>query len=94
MEHLQVAIGVTKGGDGAAADVALDADGFAFLVIVEDEFRGLQNDRHAVAHFKFQPAAGTDDLLGRDAIDSLAHGRMNSMPPPETMNVLNPFARR
>jgi hypothetical protein len=36
LEHLQVAIGVAESGDWSAADVTLNAYGFALLVVVED----------------------------------------------------------
>jgi hypothetical protein len=39
LEHLQVAIRVAEGGDGAAADVLLAADGFSRLVVYELDFR-------------------------------------------------------
>jgi hypothetical protein len=35
LQHLQITIGVTKSRDRPAADVTLDADGFAFLVVDE-----------------------------------------------------------
>lgn len=35
LQHLPVAVGITEGHDGAAADVRVDADGFARLVVDE-----------------------------------------------------------
>ena len=37
LEHLEVTIGVARGEDRAAADVLLNADGFAVLVVDEVE---------------------------------------------------------
>ena len=73
---------------------ALDADGFTVLVVDGINRGQLHEHRFAVAHRKLQLAAAADDLLGRNAIDPLCKGRMNSMPPPETMKVLKPLARR
>ena len=70
-EHLQVAIGVSEGGDGAAADVLMDADRLAFLVVNEVQLRQAHEHRLAVAHFELRLDAAADDLLGRDAIDLL-----------------------
>lgn len=39
LQHLQVAVGVAERIDGATADVALNADGFAFLVVYEIDLR-------------------------------------------------------
>ena len=94
LEHLQVAVGVAESSDRAPADVRVDADRLACLVIDEVDLGQAHEHRLAVAHFEFRLDAAADHLLGRDAIDFLVHGRMNSTPPPETMKVLKPFARR
>ena len=48
----------------------------------------------SLADLELDHAGRADDLLGRDAVDLLGPGRMNSTPPPETMKVLKPLARR
>lgn len=65
LEHLQVAIGVAECGNGAAADVLLDGDGLAVLVVEEMQFREFQEDGLAVAQLELLLAAAADDLLGR-----------------------------
>jgi hypothetical protein len=50
--------------------------------------------RSAVSQLEIQLAAAAHDLLGRSAIDRSAKTRIKSMPPPETMMVLNPLARK
>ena len=41
LQHLQVAVGVAEGGDRPAADVLVDADGLAGLVVDEVDLRQL-----------------------------------------------------
>ena len=53
-EHLQVAVGVAEGGDRAAADVLLDADGLAGLVVDEVDLRQPHEHRLAVAQLELQ----------------------------------------
>ena len=93
-QHLQVAVGVAERGDRAPADELLDADRLARLVVDEVELRQAHEHRLAVAQLELELARAADDLLGRDAVDASVQGRMNSTPPPETMKVLKPFARR
>ena len=38
LQHLQITIRVAEGGDGAAADMLVDADGFACFVVDEVDF--------------------------------------------------------
>jgi hypothetical protein len=52
-QHLEIAIGIAERGDRAAANVALNADGFAFLVVVEDQFGrfcGFSRNRSVILH--------------------------------------------
>ncbi len=62
-----------KAAIGPAADVLLDADRLAGLVVDEVDLRQLDEHRLAVAHLELHLAAAADDLLGRDAIDLLAN---------------------
>jgi hypothetical protein len=94
LQHLQIAVGIAERGDRSPADVLVDADRLAGLVVDEVDLRQAHQHRLAVAHFIFRLDAAADDLLRRDAINLSVHGRMNSMPPPETMKVLKPLARR
>ena len=72
LEHLQVAVGIAKGCDWASADVLLNADRFAHLVVDEVDLGKLDKNLLAVAQLDFQLAAAADDLLGRHSIDLLA----------------------
>ena len=94
LQHLLIAIRVTERGDRAAADVRVDADWFASLVVNKVHLRQPHEDGLAVAHFKLQFAAAADDLLRRNGVALVGETRMNSTPPPETMKVLKPFAHR
>ena len=48
LQHLQVAIGVAESGQGSAADVQLDVDRLALLVVDAADFRQLDQHRLAV----------------------------------------------
>lgn len=76
------------------ADVLVDREGHALLVVDEVDLGELDEGGRAVAQHKLQLAAAADDLLGRDAVGVSAKARMNSTPPPETMKVFKPLARR
>ncbi len=89
-EQLKIAVGVSKCSDRPTSDVPLDADGFPFLVVIEDEFGSFYDDGNAVAEFVFESAAGADDLLGRDAINSDILIRRNRI----RMSELRPIFRR
>ena len=71
LQHLQVAVGVAEGGDGPTADVLVDADRLAFLVVDEVEFRQANQNGRALAHLVLRLDAAADDLLGGDAVDRL-----------------------
>ncbi len=69
-EHFEVAVGIANGDHRAAADVLLNADGFAGLVIDEIQLRQSHDDGLTVAHFILRLDAAADDLVRRDAIDA------------------------
>jgi hypothetical protein len=94
LEHLQIAVGVAEGGDGTAADVLLDADGFAFLVVNKIDLRQFHEHGLAVAHLELEFAAAADDLFGRDAIDFLGPRAHELDAATDTMKVLKLLARR
>ena len=94
LQHLLVAVGVAEREDGPAADEAVDAHRLAGTVVDELDLGFLEQHGLAAAQLELHLAAAADDLLGRDAVGFSVHGRMNSMPPPETMKVLKPLARR
>ena len=52
----------------------VDAEGFAGLVVDEIQLGQLDDDRLAVAHIIGGLEAGANDLLGRDAVDTLGPG--------------------
>ena len=68
-QHLLVAIGIAERGDGPAADVLVDADRLAGLVVIEVQLRQTHEHGLAVAHFELRLDAAADDLLRRDAVD-------------------------
>src|SRR6185503_522871 len=74
LEHLQIAVGVPEGGNGAAADECLDTDGFPSLVVKEMEFRQLYQRGRSITQLEFQFAGTADDLFGWDAIRLLRKG--------------------
>ena len=70
-QHLEITIGVTERGNGAAADMLPDSDGFILLVIETADFRLADNDGVAVDDFIASLDAAADDLLGRYPINLL-----------------------
>ena len=95
LEHLEVAVGVAERRDRPAADLLLDADRLAGLVVDEVDLRQPHDARarrraaRTRASRGCRPPARAGCRRRRSA-----HGRMKSTPPPDTMNVLKPFARR
>jgi hypothetical protein len=71
LEHLQVAVRIAEGGDGAAANMHVDANGLARLVVNEVQLRQAHQHRRAVAQREFRFDAAARDLLGRDTIHLL-----------------------
>ena len=53
-----------------------------------------QGYRTAILQLESQPRARANHLLGRNSIRRLGKCSYEIVPPPETMNVRNPFARR
>jgi hypothetical protein len=93
LEHLLIAIGVAEGEDRAAADEAVDADGLAGAVVDELDLLtscGLPSGR--ISNFTTPEEPIT--CSGGMPYTRSAKPRMNSTPPPDTMNVLKPLARR
>src|SRR5688572_33309219 len=74
LQHLQVAVGITERGDRPATDMPLDSHGLAFLVVIVNKLCEFHDDGVAAAVLILQPAARSDDLFGRDAIDRLGPG--------------------
>src|SRR5690349_3462313 len=93
-EHLEVAIGVAERRDRPAADLLLNADGLAGFVVDQVDCREPIDARLAAAGLVFQLHAAADDLPGGIPYTASTHGRRKSTPPPDTMKVLKPFARR
>ena len=87
LQHLQISVGIAKSGDGAPADVRVDADSFTFFVIDKVQLSQANKNRFSISQFKPGLDAAIDDLLGRNTINPLGPGRMNSMPPPETISL-------
>src|SRR5262249_18624279 len=94
LEHLQVTVRIAERGDGAPANMHLDADGLALPVINK-----LISGRRTSTGF---PSRSSNFVLmlvpmtcsrGTPSTRS-PKTRLNSMPPAETMNVLNPFSRK
>ena len=58
LEHLEVAVGVAEGHHGSAADVQIDVDRLALLVVDAADLRQFQQDRDSVPHFKLRVGGG------------------------------------
>jgi hypothetical protein len=56
------------------ADVLVDREGHALLVVDKVDLGELDEGGRAVAQLKLQLAAAADDLLGRDAVGRLGKG--------------------
>ena len=63
----------------------VDADRFARLVVYEVDLRQPHEHRPAVAHLESVLMLDPMTCSGGMPYTSSVHGRMNSMPPPETM---------
>ena len=94
LQHLQIAIRVAERGDGAAADPALDGDGLAFLVVDELDLGTLIRTGLPSRISNFNLPTLPITCSGGMPYTRSVHPRMNSTPPPDAMNVLNPLARR
>ncbi len=95
IEHLLVAIGIAEGEDRLPPYEAIDADGLARSVVDEFYFRLFNQFCFAICRdLEFHHPRRSDNLLRRYAVDLVSEARMNSIPPPETINVLKPLARR
>jgi len=69
LQHLQVAVGITESHYRTAADVFIDANRFAGLVVDEVDRRQFHQHRRAILHLELGLAAAADDLLGWNAIN-------------------------
>src|SRR5438045_9633573 len=67
-QHLLVAIGVAERRDRAAADVFVDANRLAALIVDEIHFRQTHQHRLGVAHFILRFDTDAHHFLRRDAI--------------------------
>ncbi len=71
LEHLEVAVRVAEGEDGAAPYELLDPDGLSRLVVDEVDLREADDGRHPFLHAVLGRDRRPDDLLRRDAVDPL-----------------------
>ena len=71
LQHFEIAVGVAERGDRAAADVLVDADRLAGLVVDEVDLGQPEQKRLAVAHLESCLDRRADDLLRRNAVDAL-----------------------
>ena len=71
LQHLEVAVGVAKGEDRAAADEPVDPDWLAGLVVDEVDLGQARDHRHAVAKLVLRADAAPDHLLRRHAVSLL-----------------------
>src|SRR5262249_14382073 len=73
LEHLPVAVRIAKGRARSTANHQMNALGLARLVIVQEQFRLLREERLAVLVIaKLRAARGSDDLFGRHPVHLLA----------------------
>lgn len=68
LQHLLVAVGVAKCSDRAAADVLVDADGFAGAVVDEAYFGQAPEIGFAIDHLELSLDGASDDLLGWNSV--------------------------
>ena len=94
-QHLEVAVGVAERHDRSPPDDLVDAHGLAGLVVDEIDRRpaGRARVRRRAARISTFARLPTTCSGGMPYTRSV-HGRMNSTPPPDTMKVLKPLARR
>jgi hypothetical protein len=71
LQHLEIAVRIAEGEYRPPADVLVDADGLAGLVVDEVDLGQTHERRPAVAQFVLRADAGTDHLLRRHAVDTL-----------------------
>lgn len=71
LQHLEVAVRIAKGRNGAAADMMIDPDWLAGFVVDEVQLGQAHVHGFAVTQFELCFDAATDDLLGRNAVDLL-----------------------
>ena len=69
LDHLHVGIGITESEDRTLADVLVDANWFACLVIDEVNLGSTHQNRFAILDLEFRDDAGANDLRRRNAID-------------------------
>ena len=68
-QHLLVAGGIAERHDGTTADVLVDGNGLAGLVVIEIHFRQAHQHGLAVAHFILRRDAAADDLFRRNTVN-------------------------
>src|SRR6266700_1350712 len=71
LQHFEVAIGISEGGDRATADVFVDPHRFAALVVNEIDLRQAKQRGPTIAHFESRLDRRADNRFGRNAIDPL-----------------------
>src|SRR5262249_53050862 len=73
LEHLPVAVRIAKGRARPTANHQMDALGLASLVVIQEKFRLLREERHAVLVIaELRAARGSDNLFGRYPVHLLA----------------------
>ena len=72
----------------------VDVGRLALFVVETAELGELDQHQAAISQLELDLPAAADDLGGRDAVDRFREARMKSTPPPETIQVWNPLARR
>ena len=68
LQHLKVSVRVAERGDRSTADMLMNADRLAHLVVDEIQLRQSHDDRLFVSQFEFRLDAAADHLFRRDAI--------------------------
>ena len=72
LQHLQIPVGISKRCERAAADVLMDTDWFACLVVYEIHFWQSNQSRFAVAGLEFCLDATANHLFGRNTVNGFS----------------------
>jgi len=71
LQHLQVTVAVAERGNGSPADLLLDGNRLAFLVVIEVELGPADKNRRALAHLELHLDTAANHLLRWDAVNFL-----------------------
>lgn len=74
-QHLQIAIGISKGNQGPASDVQVDIDRFALFVIRAADFGKFRKNRLSVPYSKLRLTTASNHSFHGNGIDVFGGAR-------------------